>query len=168
MYGISSIYSSVIIAPFYFPNNQTLEIFVTSDLLHAISGFAEITLMDWHGNNISSQVIPFTVLPLNNTLIYSGTGLDRLLLSGQNLTEVWLHLGLTALDGDSILTHETQVRTREIRYIHRLTSRQFIPLSLAVTALVDPQIELTFLPELTFQVSARGGVAPWTWLDHPA
>ncbi|KAJ7622140.1 hypothetical protein FB45DRAFT_1061755 [Roridomyces roridus] len=44
----------------------------------------------------------------------------------------------------------------------------FTPVSLAKAPLVDPEIHLTISQNLTFTLSARGGVAPWTWLDHPA
>lgn len=46
--------------------------------------------------------------------------------------------------------------------------RQFTPVSLATANLVDPQINVTTGANLTFTLSARGGVAPFTWLDHPA
>jgi beta-mannosidase len=40
--------------------------------------------------------------------------------------------------------------------------------SLATANLVDPEISVTRNADLTFTLSAKGGVAPWTWLDHPA
>jgi beta-mannosidase len=45
---------------------------------------------------------------------------------------------------------------------------QFTPASLASANLVDPKISVTRNADLTFTLSAKGGVAPWTWLDHPA
>jgi beta-mannosidase len=45
---------------------------------------------------------------------------------------------------------------------------QFTPVSLAIANLVDPEISVTRNADLTFTLSAKGGVAPWTWLDHPA
>ena len=45
---------------------------------------------------------------------------------------------------------------------------QFTPTSLAKANLVDPKIRVTRTSDLTFTLSARGGVAPWTWIDHPA
>ena len=43
-----------------------------------------------------------------------------------------------------------------------------MPVSLASANLVDPEINVTRNPDLSFTLSAKGGVAPWTWLDHPA
>ena len=45
---------------------------------------------------------------------------------------------------------------------------QFVPVSLANANLVDPQIKMTPGPDMTFTLSAQGGVAPFTWLDHPS
>jgi beta-mannosidase len=33
---------------------------------------------------------------------------------------------------------------------------------------VNPEIKVTRGKDLTFTLSARGGVAAWTWVDHPA
>jgi beta-mannosidase len=33
---------------------------------------------------------------------------------------------------------------------------------------VDPEIQISSTADLTFTLSATSGVAPWTWLDHPA
>jgi len=44
---------------------------------------------------------------------------------------------------------------------------QFTPATLATAPLVDPEIQVTAQSDFTFTLSARGGVAPWTWLDHP-
>lgn len=43
-----------------------------------------------------------------------------------------------------------------------------MPTSLANANLVDPKIKVTAGDDLTFTLSARGGVAPFTWLDHPS
>ena len=32
----------------------------------------------------------------------------------------------------------------------------------------DPLISVERLNDLTFKLSAKGGVAPWTWIDHPS
>ena len=45
---------------------------------------------------------------------------------------------------------------------------QFTPVSLADVPLVDPKIAVSHNNNLTFTLSARGGVAAWTWLDHPS
>lgn len=33
---------------------------------------------------------------------------------------------------------------------------------------MDPEIRVTRGRDMSFTLSARGGVAAWTWLDHPA
>ena len=45
---------------------------------------------------------------------------------------------------------------------------QFAPTPLANASLVDPEIDVLREDDLTFSLTARGGVAPFTWLDHPA
>lgn len=42
-----------------------------------------------------------------------------------------------------------------------------MPVSLAQANLVDPRIKTTSKSNFTFTLSAEGGVAPFTWLDHP-
>ncbi len=41
-------------------------------------------------------------------------------------------------------------------------------MSLAEANLVDPAISVTARDDFTFTLSARGGVAPFTWIDHPS
>ena len=41
-------------------------------------------------------------------------------------------------------------------------------MSLAEANLVDPAIKVTPGRNLTFTLSAHGGVAAFTWIDHPA
>lgn len=45
---------------------------------------------------------------------------------------------------------------------------KFTPTSLANATLVDPEIVVTRTQDFSFTLSAKGGVAPWTWIDHPA
>ena len=45
---------------------------------------------------------------------------------------------------------------------------QFTPTTLAEAHLVDPAIQVTPGDDLTFTLSAQGGVAAFAWLDHPA
>lgn len=44
---------------------------------------------------------------------------------------------------------------------------QFTPTSLREATIVDPKISVTRHSDLSFTLSAKGGVAPWTWIDHP-
>ncbi|KAJ7902258.1 glycoside hydrolase family 2 protein, partial [Mycena leptocephala] len=92
----------------------------------------------------------FTVPALNNTLpILSQVGLRPILPSGHNATDVWMLLNLT-----------TQVEGKTV------TNEQYFTASLANATLVDPPVG--HAPCVMFTLSAKGGVAPWTWLDHPA
>ena len=45
---------------------------------------------------------------------------------------------------------------------------QFTPTTLAQANLVDPSISVTPGDNMTFTLSAPGGVAAFAWLDHPA
>lgn len=49
-----------------------------------------------------------------------------------------------------------------------MASTQFTPISLALADLVDPQISMTHSENYTFTLSSKGGVAPYTWVDHPS
>lgn len=44
---------------------------------------------------------------------------------------------------------------------------EFTPISLANAAIVDPKISMYVADDLQITLSAKGGVAPWTWVDHP-
>lgn len=46
-------------------------------------------------------------------------------------------------------------------------SLKFTPVSLANASLVDPEIEIARSDNYTFTLSAKGGVAAYTWMDHP-
>ncbi|KAJ7930801.1 glycoside hydrolase family 2 protein [Mycena leptocephala] len=150
-YGITTTFSPLTIYPFWTPNNQTLEVIVTSDRWESVDGSAQLTWYDWSGNVLNTSTHDFTVPTLNNSLISRTLGLDAILPAGQNATDVWMLLNLTAQVDDKTVTNE----------------QYFTPVSLASASLVDPQIQITSTDNLTFTLSAQGGVAPWTWLDHP-
>ncbi|KAJ6534520.1 hypothetical protein DFH09DRAFT_1405647 [Mycena vulgaris] len=114
-YGITSTFPPLTIYPFWTPDNQILEVIVTSDRWETVTGSAQLTWYDWLGNTLNTSTYNFTV-------------------------------------DNKTVTNE----------------QYFTPVSLADAALVDPEIQLTAAPDLTFTLSALGGVAPWTWLDHPA
>ncbi|KAJ7030709.1 glycoside hydrolase family 2 protein [Mycena alexandri] len=151
-YGITTTFSPLTIYPFWTPDNQTLEVIVTSDRWETVEGTAQFTWYDWSGNMLNSSMHEFTVPMLNNSLISRTLGLASILPAGQNATDVWMLLNLTAQVENKTITNE----------------QYFTPISLAEAALVDPQIRVTSTENLMFTLSALGGVAPWTWLDHPA
>ncbi|KAF7377216.1 Glycoside hydrolase family 2 protein [Mycena sanguinolenta] len=151
-YGITTTFSPVTIYPFWTPDNQTLEVIVTSDRWETVAGSAQLTWYDWSGNMLNTSTHDFTIPTLNNSLISAASGLDVILPTGQNATDVWMLLNLTAQVENKTVTNE----------------QYFTPMSLADVPLVDPQIQVNSTSDLTFTLSAKGGVAPWTWLDHPA
>ncbi|KAJ7088165.1 glycoside hydrolase family 2 protein [Mycena epipterygia] len=151
-YGITTTFSPLTIYPFWTPDNQTLEVIVTSDRWESVDGSAQLTWYDWLGNTLNTSTHEFTVPTLNNSLISRALGLDAILPAGQNATDVWMLLNLTAQVDNRTVTNE----------------QYFTPVSLADVPLVDPQIQMNTTDDLIFTLSALGGVAPWTWLDHPA
>ncbi|KAJ7710527.1 glycoside hydrolase family 2 protein [Mycena rosella] len=151
-YGMTTAFSPLVIYPFWTPDNQTLEVIVASDRWETVEGSAQLTWYDWLGTTLNTSTHDFTVPTLNNSLISRALGLDSILPAGRNATDVWMLLNLTAQVDGKTVTNE----------------QYFTPVSLANAALVDPKIQLTRAADLTFTLSALGGVAPWTWLDHPA
>ncbi|KAJ7480334.1 glycoside hydrolase family 2 protein [Mycena galericulata] len=151
-YGLTTAFSPVTIYPFWTPDNQTLEVIVTSDRWESVHGSAQLTWYDWLGNTLKTSTHKFTTPTLNNSLISRGLGLNSILPPGKKAADVWMLVNLTAQVDDKTVTNE----------------QYFTPVSLADVPLVDPKIRLTTHSNLTFTLSARGGVAPWTWLDHPA
>ncbi|KAG1889956.1 glycoside hydrolase family 2 protein [Suillus subluteus] len=151
-YGMATVYSPVIINPFWFPGNESLTILATSDRWETVNGTAQLTWYDWSGNTIESMTTPFSIPTLNNSLIYEGIGLDAILPFGYNAKDVWLLMNVTATVDNKLVTSESY----------------FTPVSLAYSNLVDPQIAVIAGDNYTFTLSAKGGVGAWTWLDHPS
>ncbi|KAK7023298.1 glycoside hydrolase family 2 protein [Favolaschia claudopus] len=151
-YGMTTTFSPLTIYPFWTPNNQTLEVLVTSDRWETVDGTAQLTWYDWNGNMLNTSTHDFAVPTLNNSLIFSASGLDSILPPGKNATDVWMLLNLTAQVDNKTVTNE----------------QYFTPVSLADVTLVDPKIKVAATQDLIFALSALGGVAPWTWIDHPA
>ncbi|KAJ7869021.1 glycoside hydrolase family 2 protein [Mycena leptocephala] len=151
-YGLTTAFSPLTIYPFWTPDNQTLEVIVTSDRWEVVHGRVQLTWYDWRGNLLNTNSHGFTVPTLNNSLISRTSGLDKILPAGQNATDVWMLVNLTAQVDGKTVTNE----------------QYFTPVSLADATLVEPQIHVRSTADLTFTLSALRGVAPWTWLDHPA
>ncbi|EIW64193.1 glycoside hydrolase [Trametes versicolor FP-101664 SS1] len=151
-YGLENIYTPVIVYPFWVPETESLEVSVTSDLWETVDGTVQFTWYDWLGNSLHTSSHAFAVPSLNSTVVYTAQGLDNILPSGSKAEDVWMLLSLTARVNGETVTHE----------------QHFVPTSLANANLVDPQIKVTSSDDLTFMLSAHGGVAPFTWLDHPS
>jgi beta-mannosidase len=125
-YGMATVYSPVIINPFWFPGNESLTILATSDRWETVDGIAQLTWYDWSGNVISSITTPFSIPTLNNSLIYEGMGLDAILPSGYSAKDVWLLMNLTATVENKLVTSESYVRPFCFRYEQVLTSTLYI------------------------------------------
>ncbi|THH07222.1 hypothetical protein EW145_g3531 [Phellinidium pouzarii] len=151
-YGLGAAFAPVTIYPFWTPANATLEVLVTSDRWESVNGSAQLTWFDWSGNQLNSSVHSFTVPTLNNSVVLNATGADAIFPNGANATTAWMLLNLTAETDSGTVT----------------TEQYFTPASLANVTLVDPAINVTRASNFTFTLSARGGVAPYTWLDHPS
>ncbi|TFK44105.1 glycoside hydrolase [Crucibulum laeve] len=151
-YGLTGVFSPVAIYPFWTSSNETLQVLVISDRWESVKGTAQLTWYDWNGHALSTSHHDFTVPILNNSLILQESGLNKILPTGRNASDVWMLLNVTArVDGRTVVNEE-----------------YFTPTSLADAHLVDPKISVIRHPDLSFTLSAKGGVAPWTWIDHPA
>ncbi len=114
-YGMTSIYSPLAIYPFWTPENETLQVLVSSDRWESVRGSAQLTWYDWKGTELQTCKHPFTVPTLNNSNIFSATGLENILPKNQSVENVWLLLNLTAeVDGRTI-TNEQVVSLRDQR-----------------------------------------------------
>lgn len=168
-YGLTNIFTPVMAYPFWVPETETLEVAVTSDLWEAVEGTVQLTWYDWHGTSLNTSSHAFAVPSLNSTVVYTAQGLDNILPVGSKAEDVWALLTLTATAGGQTVTHEQQVSTSRQMSRFGLTCRgQFVPTSLANANLIDPEIKIASEDGITFTLSAQGGVAPFTWLDHPS
>jgi len=146
------IFSPITIYPFWTAADETLKTFIISDRLQDVTGSAQLTWYDWLGRPLNTTFFNFTVPTLNNSLIFEASGLYTVLPIGRAAADVWLLLNATAkIDGRTVTNEQ-----------------YFTPTSLANAHLFDPKISITGSQDLTFVLSAKGGVAPWTWMDHPA
>ncbi|KAG6896067.1 hypothetical protein C0992_010504 [Termitomyces sp. T32_za158] len=151
-YGLAGIFAPVAIYPFWTVSNETLQVLAISDRWEDVKGSAQATWYDWTGRSLNTTFFNFTVPTLNNSLIYEAQNLTNILPNGRVAADVFLHLNVTAnVDGVEV------------------TNEQFFtPTSLANAHLIDPQISVIQGQDLTFTLSAKGGVGAWTWIDHPS
>lgn len=102
-YGLTNAFSPVTIYPFWYANNETLEVLVTSDRWDTVDGSAQLTWYDWSGSPLKSSVSEFKVPSLNNTLVFQVTGLDSIVPEGKDVADVFLFLNVTAqVDGRTV------------------------------------------------------------------
>ena len=108
-YGETGAYTPVVIYPFWTPDNQTLEVLVTSDRWETVHGAAQLTWYSWEGKELETSKHSFSVLTLNNTEIFKASGLQNILPHGQSAGNVWMLLNLTAQVEGTTITHEQVV-----------------------------------------------------------
>ncbi|CAH7666060.1 glycoside hydrolase superfamily [Phakopsora pachyrhizi] len=149
-YTAERVQDRVIISPIYHQTNQTLDIYVTSDLWVPVEGIAQWTWYDFAGKSLSSTTASFRVGPINSTRLLRSQGLDSIVPAKQSPNDAWLHL---------------QMRTRDGKYINE----QFytpVPLkdaNLRATKVISKPIG----PRKVSIEVLKGGVAPWVNVEHP-
>ncbi|KAF5390415.1 hypothetical protein D9757_005257 [Collybiopsis confluens] len=154
-YAEERAYRSVVVHPFWIPEEENLEVSVMSDVLNGeVRGTAQMTWYDWSGDVVQAlPAVRFTVPSLNFTAVFNETGLQKILPAGKGISDVWMLVNVTAsVPGAGTVVNENY----------------FTPTPLASVTLLDPKIKLTAGDDLIFTLEAEGGVAPWTWLEHPA
>jgi beta-mannosidase len=109
-YGLTSVFSPVMIYPFWTADNETLQVYVISDRWEEVRGHAQLTWYDWLGVPLRTTTHEFAVPSLNGSLLFGATGLESNLPAGKNITDVWLHLNLTAEVDTQTVTNEQYVR----------------------------------------------------------
>ena len=97
--------------PFWYANNETLEVFVTSDRWDTVKGSAQLTWYDWSGNELNSSTVPFEVPTLNNSVVFNATGLENILPAGKDAKDVFMLVNVTAEADNRTVTQEQYVRT---------------------------------------------------------
>ena len=115
-YGMTNIYSPVIIYPFWYANNETLEVLVTSDRWDAVEGTAQLTWYDWSGAELNTSTVPFEVPTLNSSIVFPATtGLENVLPAGKNASDVFLLLNVTAqVENRTVIQEQYVSRLQEL------------------------------------------------------
>lgn len=108
-YGEAQIFAPVMIYPYWTAENETLEVYVTSDRWTTVNGTAELSWYNWNGTVLNSTSYDFTVPSLNNSLLFNATGFENILPSGYNASDVLMRLNLTAQTETGVVTNEAIV-----------------------------------------------------------
>lgn len=107
-YGMSGIFSPVVVYPFWTPSNESLQVFVMSDRWEEVKGSVELSWYDWKGKELKRDVYGFEVQSLNNSVILSKMGLENILPRGYGSQDVWMLLNLTAqIEGRQVGNEQT-------------------------------------------------------------
>ncbi|KAF8638149.1 hypothetical protein AX17_002406 [Amanita inopinata Kibby_2008] len=151
-YGLTAIYEPVVAFPFWTPETESLQITAFSDRWEEVSGRATISVYDWAGTLHDQFEKEYRIPTLNNSVLFEASGLDSIFPECGDKEDLWMLIETKSQVGGKTLTSE----------------QYFTPTSLANARLVDPKIHMTHGQGLTFTLSATGGVAAWTWMDHPS
>lgn len=149
-YLAARVQSHVIISPIYHLKNETLDIYVTSDLWHGVDGTVRLTWYDFAGRQLSSVSQKFSVGSLTSTLINRFYGLSSMVPEGHSPRDAWLHLTLQT--SDVAYTNE--------QFFHPVPLRDCYlrPSQISIRPIDQNQISLTV---------SQGGVAAWVNVEHP-
>lgn len=127
-----------------------------SDLWNAVSGLVNITWYDWTGKVLSSSKSNVDIGPTNATIAFELNVQDL----GLDLSSSIAKCSVEVQHGANN-SHSKKLST----YKHE---RWFHAQSLSQQALPDPRLTVKNDPgSNAFVVKADGGVAAWTWSDHP-
>lgn len=149
-YFAERVQDHVIISPVYHAKNETLEIYVTSDLWGVSRGTAQLRWYSFSGQLLSNVSKEFVVGPLNSTRLLRSSGLSAIVPHGHPPNDAWLHLTLQTNDGK---------HTNE-QFFHPVNLKDCLlrPTKVLSRPMGHNQISL--------QV-AHGGVAAWVNVEHP-
>jgi beta-mannosidase len=113
-YGLTGVFSPLVIYPFWTAGTETLQILVISDRWEEVHGSAQLTWYDWSGAPLSTNTYDFTIPGLDSVLLYDAKGLHSILPVGRKARDVWLLLNLTAGVDNQMVTNEQYVSVMSI------------------------------------------------------
>lgn len=165
-YVAKDIYQEVIVAPVWNVSSGLLDVYVVSDLWTEVSGTISLTWLNWtggdleyslgsSGSNSSSEPTPFTVGPLNSTLLTTININDTFGEASRDAADAIFVANLTAT-GTPVNRNVTKTFTHQ---------NYWTPTPLASAALADPGLDVEYDEKLKqFTVTADSANSIWTWL----
>lgn len=159
-YRAKDLYQNVIISPFHNVTDDTVEVWVTSDLWEAIDCTVNLVWYSFNGTRLpeirglSNHKI--RVGAINSTHVYHVELAE--LLSGHDRRDLMMELSVAATG--HLPNSASSTRFTHVNYFHAS------PLNMA--HLVDPGLVVSHdSSSQTVTVSATRGVSVFTWLDYP-
>lgn len=155
---VKDIYSPVIIRPYPNIDNDTMEVWVTSDQFDTVNGMVTYQWMTWGGEPVdvglgsSNSSISVQVQPVNSTMVLSYNNVLSTISSKVNVSDVVMRLSVTASGNGTSFNHTS--------WYH--------PVYLTNATLQDPQLTLNQTGNNTFVVTAPSAIAAWVSLDYSA